>query len=66
MQVLCICGTESGRGLPAWSGLEHVGMESWVCSVGGGLREAILLSSAAFWEKIEKVESASCRYMAVC
>lgn len=47
-------------------GLEHVGIESWVCSIVGRLREAILLSSAPFWEKIEKVESASCRYLAVC
>lgn len=45
-------------------GLEHMGIESWVCSVVGRLREAILLSSATFWEKIKKVESAS--YAAGC
>lgn len=66
MQVLSLCGLESSRGFPSCQGLEHVGIESWVCSVVGRLREAILLSSAAFGEKIEKVEAACCRYVAVC
>lgn len=47
--------------------MEHVGIESWVCSLGGKLRlrEAMLLY-AAFWEKTEKVVSAAWRFRAVC